>query len=119
MNKLTNNFELVYDSSKFLDCDEFENEDECDLLAEMEWDDFVAENRDYLLKRYTITGSLGLWSGSKRIEPVIDTLRNLINKCNGRDIEWIKIFSDNKGTFKINAYHHDGTNQFLLKPCKN
>ena len=64
----------------------------------------------------TITGVLGLWDGKHEICPVeMDSVYDAINKCYGRDISHIKAFYED-GVIRVLANHHDGTNDFIIKP---
>lgn len=66
-----------------------------------------------------IIGSLGLWDGTHEIEPVFEwTLEDAIKKCiNGSSAEDFSVELDvERGEIIIAAYHHDGTNSFVIKP---
>lgn len=66
-----------------------------------------------------IQGVLGLWDGEHTIEPVrCENLKEAIYKCLNNIDDFI-LFEDGYGNFKIDAYHHDGTNQFVIKKLVN
>lgn len=93
------------------------------------WEDFI-DNLSYGKCTYPllITGSLGLWTGSHDIEPVLvesedyhqngnyyskPSMKTAILKCLG-SCDDIKI-TYNDGIIEVDAMHHDGTNSFYIK----
>ena len=61
-----------------------------------------------------ITGTLGLWNGTKVIYPVrCDTLHEAVEKCIGSSDDAKVMFED--GIIYVEAYHHDGTNKFSVE----
>lgn len=63
-----------------------------------------------------ITGTLGLWDGRHKINPVkVANIIEAVNKCVDQDIEELEIYEDGYGNFILDAYHHDGCNHFVIK----
>lgn len=60
-----------------------------------------------------ITGSWGLWNGRQTIECVRkDNLKGAFWYC-ADDMDNVEVY-DNNGVIEINAYHHDGCNEFSI-----
>ena len=57
-----------------------------------------------------VEGKLGLWNGSHTIKPFYSTLMDCLTKC----LEDENEIYEEDGELKINAYHHDGCNQFTI-----
>lgn len=63
-----------------------------------------------------ITGTLGLWNGRHKIQPVkADNILEAIQRCCGQDIDEVDMYEDSYGNFILDAYHHDGCNHFVIK----
>lgn len=63
--------------------------------------------------KFEITGTLGLWTGTHEIEPVItDNNLKAIYKCL-QSADYFEIYKDDND-YIVNAYHHDGTNRFRI-----
>ncbi len=100
--------------------DEEANDEEtvAELHDEEYENDFLENYRYSELKdsRIQIRGKLGLWNGPHTIQPVIcNSLEEAMDKILGRDIDYISIYDDRYGNLCVDAYHHDGTNHFILK----
>lgn len=84
---------------------------------EDEWDDI-----EYSLSHFpaydnivVVEGTLGLWYGTREIEPTeFDCVIKAINECM-RGAEDVEIRYC-KGFITVTAIHHDGRNQFTIRP---
>lgn len=97
--------------------EEAHNEEIIAELHDDEYEDFLENYKYSELKdsRIQIRGVLGLWNGPHTIQPVIcNSLEEAMNKIL-RDIDYISIYEDHYGNLNVDAYHHDGTNHFILK----
>ena len=66
-------------------------------------------------KPCVITGSLGLWWGRPTIEPTeCSDLAGAVRRCWG-DCDAVKV-TGLDGVVYVEAYHHDGTNHFEIRP---
>ena len=62
-----------------------------------------------------VVGELGLWNGNKKITPKqFDTIMEAVSNCI-KDMDEVEIYEDAYANLKIDAYHHDGTNHFIIK----
>lgn len=68
-------------------------------------------------RTFVIEGSLGLWNGRTTIKPIVVCgIMNAINRCFRRSIHDLDATLDTRdGVIYVNAYHHDGTNSFILR----
>lgn len=86
---------------------------ERDLNYESDMDN-IRSCKQYKVK-VLITGKLGLWDGTHEICPVVaNNVADAIDKCvsNCEDCNvWY-----NDGAIEVEAYHHDGTNCFTIRP---
>ena len=65
--------------------------------------------------RVVIIGSLGLWNGPHKIIPKqFGTIMDAIYACI-EDMDEVEIYEDQYGNLKIDAYHHDGCNHYIIK----
>lgn len=65
-------------------------------------------------EKVVILGTLGLWNGRHEIEPcVCSDIEKAINKCIGKADDFC--IKQEKGYIFVDAYHHDGTNNFIIK----
>lgn len=83
-------------------------------------DDFGPEGNWYYseLKNtpVVLTGTLGLWNGRHKIyNTKCDNLDEALDKILNSDIEHIRITEDRFGNLRVYCYHHDGTNEFVIK----
>lgn len=80
-----------------------------------EWEDLIMNVRYSKLnfQKWVITGSLGLWYGTRDISPrVSDSLESALRLCcNGDDAIVKKCGS----RLKVQVLHHDGRNNFELR----
>lgn len=86
------------------------------IFREMEIEDFFSNIKYSSIKdeKVVILGTLGLWNGTHDIIPVIcDNIEIAINKCIN-NMDDFKISQEN-GSICVEAYHHDGTNNFTIK----
>lgn len=61
-----------------------------------------------------IDGSLGLWDGKHKIQPVEEpSWDRAIRRCLN-NMDSFEIYQSGKYTIYIDAHHHDGTNRFKL-----
>lgn len=81
---------------------------------EEDWNIFIEEltHSNLATTDCVIEGVLGLWDGKHTIQPVYANLGQCITKCvnNGDEVE---IYEED-GELKIDAYHHDGVNNFTI-----
>lgn len=83
-----------------------------DLFGE----DGSVEYSNLVDQEVVITGTLGLWDGRHKINPVkVANIIEAVNKCVDQDIEEVDMYEDQYGNFILNAYHHDGCNEFIIK----
>lgn len=102
--KLLKNMELIIDSLRMSDPD-----DELYSPDDLWLEDFI-ENKD---GEFEITGTLGVWTGTHEIKPVIlDNNLKAIFKCL-QSADDFEIYKDDND-YIINAHHHDGTNKFRV-----
>lgn len=60
-----------------------------------------------------ITGTLGMWHGTRTIEPIReDRLDSAFNRC-ADNMNKVELYYNN-GIIEIDAYHHDGCNHFSI-----
>jgi hypothetical protein len=87
-------------------------------IREDEWEYFeedVKHNFEISDEYFILTGSLGLWDGRHEIAAhIFSNLWNAIMRCNGRDINDLKVTLDSNGIINVYAYHHDGCNCFEI-----
>lgn len=77
------------------------------------WSELL-EALDSIPNSVTITGTLGLWDGTKEIVPVeCKCLSEAIDKCLGTDTNDIVLSYENNQYF-LDCSHHDGTNHFTI-----
>ena len=76
----------------------------------------IQEALDSIDKPVTITGTLGLWDGVREIYPTTcNSLTEAFDRCIGRDIDDIILYLVDDSSYKLECYHHDGTNIFYIK----
>jgi len=105
--------------------DDLTEEEKYELAAEdinvYGWQDLFGKDGNVAFsnladQEVVITGSLGLWDGRRKIYPVkVANIIEAVNKCCNQDIEEVDIYEDQYGNFILNAYHHDGCNEFIIK----
>ena len=62
-----------------------------------------------------VTGRLGLWNGPHNMIPKhLNSIIDAVYLCI-KDMDEVEIYEDQYGNLKIDAYHHDGTNHFVVK----
>ena len=98
---------VLYDSSEYDDC--------CGEVAQEELEDVLDElDANQLGINIEISGSLGLWNGRHKIEPVQEPdFTSAVRRCIGRDADRVKI-ERGDGFYVVSVYHHDGVNEFRL-----
>lgn len=101
------------------DEDELYTEDQVAEFHDEDYENDFLENYKYSSlagSRVRITGHLGLWDGQHEIYPLIcNSLEEAMNKILNNDIEYTSIYEDRYGNLKVDAYHHDGVNTFMIK----
>ena len=76
---------------------------------EASWKDTELDNQEIV-----VLGTLGLWNRAPKVKKVFDSLSKAISAClDGMDD--VEIFEDQYGNLKIDGYHHDGCNHYILK----
>lgn len=64
-------------------------------------------------QKVVVIGELGLWNGNKKIYPKeFDNVKKAVYACLE---DYNEIYEDSYGNLHILAYHHDGTNHFIVK----
>lgn len=95
---------------------EAETIDDIFMMESLNWefDYLMDEIRHSNLKNeiLAVNGVLGLWDGKHTIKEEKGNLEHLIKKCVGHQDNF-EIFEEN-GKIRINSYHHDGTNEFVI-----
>lgn len=89
-----------------------------DNYVDLEYDCLLEGVTDINMEqRVTINGTLGLWDGDHKIQPVKNIkLKDAIRKCLN-DMDYYAIYASKDNTsFYIEAAHHDGDNRFEITP---
>ena len=107
----------VKKTDNFVDDVPFEDDEEEEFDAQSEID-YVCEN--FGDSKVKIEGVLDLWDGKYKVSTTCDDIRKAIYKCLGRDSEIMGPedlrYDEATNTVILKAHHHDGTNEFILKP---
>ena len=100
------------------DYDEDDFEEYCQEVNDNYFNDDFGEYGNWYYsplqnQEVAVVGTLGLWNGKHKIEPKkFCNLNKAILACLEDENE---IFEDQYGNLHIRAYHHDGTNHFIIK----
>lgn len=87
--------------------------DEMWFREEVEWDDAVAELKEFFNDEYFLVyGSFGGWRGRQPAGKVITRFEEL--GAAWRDCDYINLYDEN-GHFYIECSHHDGNNYYEVK----
>ena len=86
-----------------------------ELMSEHEYKDTVDTINDLVESYFILTGSVGLWDGTRTVVPyVCKNFDDLTRKM--KDINDIEIsFDEDEQAIVIKGYHHDGTNVYYLR----
>ena len=116
-NNLLGGTDGVKKTDNFVDDVPFEDDENKEFDAQSEID-YVCEN--FGDSEVKIEGVLDLWDGKHKVSTTCDDIRKAIYKCLGGDSEIMGPedlrYEEATNTVILKAHHHDGTNEFILKP---
>lgn len=98
---------------KLFDDNEYETSEEMTDAWEMFSYD-LKEALDSSDDVYVIYGSFGRWDGPVMGGAIIKSYDDLIRFLSFRGEHW-ETFSDDKGEFKVDQVHHDGSNHYTMR----